>query len=206
VLPGTGQIVDRGEDLDPQAIHERNVNGVWRPLQEGLDDSRVDRHGALHVESSAGKRKGRVAELWRTSHVLASRLAEKNTLNLARPVTDPKVGALLLVEVVDHDLMLDVVKEHGAAIGPSRSTRNGLWPGVEPWCWRLQLHIVRARPIRWRLLRHGRWLILPVGSGWAFGARLFSLEVVADAHRVQDRKSTRWQTEAIDGAVGQPSC
>ena len=72
----------------------------------------------LNVQCGTSQGERGVAQLWRASHVLASRLAEEDTLNLTTTIRHPKVRALLLVQVVYHDLVLDVVQEHGAAIAP----------------------------------------------------------------------------------------
>lgn len=77
----------------------------------------------MNIKFGAGMSKGRVAELLRASHVVALPLAEEDTLDLTTTIADPEMRALLLVEVVDHDLVLDVVQEHGAGAGPRRADR-----------------------------------------------------------------------------------
>lgn len=70
------------------------------------------------VECSGCRGKWRVGELWGTGHVLAPHLSQEHTFDLAATIADPEVRALLLVEVVDHNLVFDVVHEHGTGLGP----------------------------------------------------------------------------------------
>jgi hypothetical protein len=65
----------------------------------------------LDVEGSTGCCEGGVAELRRACHIQSSGFAKQDTFDLARTIANPKLGALLLVEVVDHDLMLNLVKD-----------------------------------------------------------------------------------------------
>jgi hypothetical protein len=135
VFPRPRQIVNGGEDLDSEAVHERHINRVWRPLQESLDYSRINSHSTLSenvstdnqstrgtepsyldIKRGAGHSERRIAQLWRASHVLSSLLAEEDTLNLTTTIGNPEMRTLLLIQVVDHDLVLDVVEEHGATI------------------------------------------------------------------------------------------
>lgn len=127
----------------------------------------------------------------RASHVLTPRLAQKDTLDLARSVTDPEVRALLLVEVVDHDFMLNVVEEHGAAIGVRRSARDGLRARVVARSRWLEFHIVRARSVR--VFLHDWSLVAASGLRWAATAgsfRLLSLEVATETHPVDDGRDS----------------
>lgn len=48
---------------------------------------------------------------------MTTRFTQQHTFDFTGSVTDPELGALLLVKVVDHDFMLDVVNEHGAPVG-----------------------------------------------------------------------------------------
>jgi hypothetical protein len=45
------------------------------------------------------------------SHILAPRLAKKNALNFTRAIPNPELRALLLVQIVDHNLMLDIIEK-----------------------------------------------------------------------------------------------
>jgi uncharacterized ParB-like nuclease family protein len=47
VFPCPWKIINGGQDLDAKAVHERHINRIRRPLQEGLDYSRVNSHRAL---------------------------------------------------------------------------------------------------------------------------------------------------------------
>ena len=53
MFPCTGKILDGWENLDSKTVHQRHINGVWRPLQERLDDPRVDSHGDLRLSATS---------------------------------------------------------------------------------------------------------------------------------------------------------
>lgn len=67
------------------------------PGRSYLDIERRTRHGER-----------RVSQGWWAGHVLASRLSKEHSFDLAAAACHPQVRALLLVEIVDHDLVLDV--------------------------------------------------------------------------------------------------
>jgi hypothetical protein len=51
----------------------------------------------------------RLYELWRACEIVTSRLAKYDAFVLPRIfMIEPEVRALLLVEIIDHDLMFDV--------------------------------------------------------------------------------------------------
>lgn len=52
MLPGSGEILHGGKDLDSQAIHQWYIDRIWRPGQESLDDSRVHSHDTLSYMSA----------------------------------------------------------------------------------------------------------------------------------------------------------
>ena len=62
----------------------------------------------LDVQRGTCPQKFGSGEVRRASHVVTTILPEKNAFNLTALTADPHVTALLLIEVVDHDLMLDI--------------------------------------------------------------------------------------------------
>lgn len=47
MLACSRKIGDTGKNLYMKAILQRDINGIWRPPEKGLYDSRVDSHGTL---------------------------------------------------------------------------------------------------------------------------------------------------------------
>ena len=62
----------------------------------------------LDVQRGTSPQKFGPGETRRASHVVATILPEKDAFKVTSLIADPHVTALLLIEVVDHDLMLDI--------------------------------------------------------------------------------------------------
>lgn len=110
MLLGRWEILHGWQDLHTQTVGERNINSVRRPGKEGLDDTRVDRHGALNVQLDTRVCEERVCQSRRTGKVVSSRLLQHDTLNLTSTIGDPEACTLLLEEIVDHNFVLQFLK------------------------------------------------------------------------------------------------
>jgi hypothetical protein len=72
----------------------------------------VSRNGAyLNVECCAGDSEWRLSQLRWAGHILATRFAKKNTFDFTGTIPDPELRALLLVQIIDHDLVFDIIEK-----------------------------------------------------------------------------------------------
>lgn len=54
---------------------------------------------------------------------MAAGLAQEDAFDFAGAIAHPELGALLLVQIVDHDFMLDLVEHEGALVRGGGVTR-----------------------------------------------------------------------------------
>ena len=88
----------------------------------------------MHIQRRAGKGKPGRSQLRRTCHIDPPLLSQQHAFHLSAPIANPQIRALLLEQVIHHDLMLDLF-QHDRAGGGARAPHAGLREGApaRPW-------------------------------------------------------------------------